>query len=89
MGGFAYCILYGISEWIAQGISRLQASLGFIVASFFLLFIIFTAINYFNPHLASEQSHITEWMLFTALMFWVIEHEISMTLEKKNNVKGT
>ena len=87
MGGFAYCILYGVSEWITQGISRLQASSGFIVAFFFLLFIIFTTINYFNPQLASEQSHITEWMLITALMFWIIGHEATMTRDKRNNSK--
>ncbi len=87
MGGFAYCILYGISEWITQGISRLQASSGFIVAFFFLLFIIFTAINYFNPQLASEQSHLTEWMLISALMLWIIGHEATMTIDKKKNLK--
>lgn len=87
MGGFAYCILYGISEWITQGISRLQASSGFIVAFFFLLFIIFTAINYFNPQLASEQSHLTEWMLISALMLWIIGHEATMTIDKKKILK--
>ncbi|NVM17030.1 MAG: DUF998 domain-containing protein [Candidatus Lokiarchaeota archaeon] len=87
MGGFAYCVLYGVSEWITEGISKLQASLGFVVALFFLLFIIFTAINYFNPHLAAEQSHITEWMLISMLMFWIIEHEATMTRDKRNNLK--
>ena len=84
MGGFAYCILYGISEWITQGISKLQASSGFIVALFFLQFIIFNAINFFNPELVLEQSHLTEWILFSVLMFWIIEHEVSMTKDKKD-----
>jgi hypothetical protein len=87
MGGFSYCVLYGISEWTTQGISKLQASSGFIVALFFLIFIIFTAINYFNPELFLEQSHLTEWILFVVLMFWIIEHEVSMTKEKRNILK--
>jgi len=87
LGGFSYCILYGYTEWITQGISRLQASSGFIVALFFLIFIIFTAINYFNPELASVQSHITEWMLISVLMFWIIGHEVSMTIDKRNMLK--
>ena len=87
MGGFSYCILYGISEWTTQGISKLQASSGFIVALFFLIFIIFTAINYFNPELFLEQSHLTEWILFVVLMFWIIEHEVSMTKDKRNLLK--
>jgi len=84
MGGFSYCILYGISEWTTQGISKLQASSGFIVTLFFLIFIIFTAINYFNPELFVEQSHITEWILSLVLMFWILEHEIIMTKDKIN-----
>ncbi|MFX0076608.1 MAG: DUF998 domain-containing protein [Candidatus Hermodarchaeota archaeon] len=87
LGGFAYCILYGISEWITKGISKLQAFSGFVVALFFLLFIIFTAINYFDPTLAQEQSHLIEWLLICVLMFWVIQHEASMTLDKKRTLK--
>ena len=87
MGGFSYCILYGISEWITKGISKLQASSGFIVALFFLQFIIFNAINFFNPELVLEQSHLTEWILFSVLMFWIIEHEVSMTKDKRNILK--
>jgi len=87
IGGFSYCILYGISEWTTKGISKLQAFSGFIVALFFLIFIIFTAINYFNPELFLEQSHLTEWILFTVLMFWIIEHEVIMTKDKRNILK--
>ena len=87
LGGFAYCILYGISEWITKGISKIQASSGFLVAFFFLLFIVFTAINYFNPEIALEQSHLTEWILFCALIFWVILHEASMTWDKRKSSK--
>ncbi len=87
LGGFAYCILYGISEWVTEGISKLQASTGFLVAFFFLLFIIFTAINYFDPQLALVESHLTEWILFGALMFWVIQHEACMTLDKRRTLK--
>lgn len=89
LGGFAYCILYGISEWITSGISKLQASSGFVVALLFLLFIVFTAINFFNPTLAAEQSHLVEWILFCFLMFWIIQHEVSMTLDKKRTSKET
>ena len=56
----------------------------FIVALFFLQFIIFNAINFFNPELVLEQSHLTEWLLFSVLMFWIIEHEVSMTKDKKD-----
>ncbi|MBY9012162.1 MAG: DUF998 domain-containing protein [Candidatus Lokiarchaeota archaeon] len=85
LGGFAYCILYSVSEWMTQGISKLQASTGFIVALFFLLFITFTAINTFYPGLALEQSHLTEWILICVLMSWIIGHEATMTREKRNN----
>ncbi|MFX0049128.1 MAG: hypothetical protein ACFE8G_13335, partial [Candidatus Hermodarchaeota archaeon] len=87
LGGFAYCILYGITEWITKDISKLQASSGFVVALFFLLFITFTAINQFNPGVVSEQSHLTEWILICVLMFWVIEHEASMTWDKRKSSK--
>jgi hypothetical protein len=87
MGGFAYCIFYGISEWITQDISKLQASTGFIVLIFYVLFIIFTAINYFNPPLASEQSHVTEWMLIASLMVWIFIHEAAMYRDKKHKLK--
>ncbi len=89
VGGFAYCILYGIAEWVTKGVSKLQASSGFIVALFFLLFIIFTAINFFNPAIALEQSHITEWLLICVLMSWIIGHEASMTRNKRNVLKGS
>jgi len=87
MGGFAYCILYGIVEWVTKGVSKLQASSGFVVAFFFLLFIIFTAINYFDPTMALEQSHITEWILICVLMLWIIGHEAIMTRNKRNILK--
>ena len=87
VGGFAYCILYGIAEWRTKGISKLQASSGFILAFFFLLFLIFSAINSYNPGLALEQSHLTEWILISVLMFWVIEHEVIMTKDKNSILK--
>ena len=87
IGGFSYCLLYGISEWKTPGISKLQASLGFIVALLFLQFLIFSTINYFNPQLVLEQAHLAEWILFSVLMFWVIEHEVKMIIDKKNILK--
>lgn len=87
VGGFAYCVLYGSVEWITKGVSKLQASSGFIVASFFLLFIVFTTINFFNPTIVVEQSHITEWILISVLMLWIIGHEASMTRNKINVLK--
>jgi hypothetical protein len=83
LGGLAYCILYGISELKGKGISKFQALSGFVVAFFFVVFIFFNTINYFNPELALELSHLSEWILFTLLMFWIFEHEISMKRDKK------
>jgi hypothetical protein len=83
LGGLAYCILYGISEWRAKGISKLQALSGFVVAFSFVVFIFFTTINFYNPELALEISHFSEWILFTLLMFWIIGHEVSMIKNKK------
>ena len=83
IGGLTYCILYGISEWKAKGISKLQALAGFVVAFFFVVFISFTTINIYNPELALELTHISEWILFTLLMFWIIGHEVSMMKDKK------
>ena len=87
LGGFAYSVLYSVCEWRTKGISKLQAFSGFIVAFFFLLFVIFTAINYFNPALVLKESHLTEWLLIGVLMFWVIYQETSMTLDKKRALK--
>ena len=83
LGGLTYCILYGISEWKAKGISKLQALSGFVVASSFLVFLFFTTINYYNPELALEISHFSEWILVALLMFWIIGHEVSMIKDKK------
>ena len=82
MGGFSYCILYGISEWTTQGISKLQATSGFIAAAFFIIFIFFTSINFFNYYLFIDEAHLTEWILFFVVMIWVVEHEVSMTRDK-------
>ena len=81
LGGLAHCILYGISELKAKGISKLQALSGFVVAYFFIVFLFFTTINYFDPELSLEISHFSEWILYTLLMLWIIGHEVSM---KKN-----
>ncbi len=83
LGGLAYCILYGISEWTAKGISKLQALSGFIVAFPFLVFLYFTNINFFNHELALEISHFSEWILFTFLMCWIIGHEFSMIKDRR------
>ena len=83
LGGLAYCILYGISELKGKGISKFQALSGFAVSFIFVAFIFFSTINYFNPELALELSHFSEWILFTFLMLWIFEHEISMKREKK------
>ena len=83
LGGLAYCILYGISEWTAKGISKLQALSGFVVAFSFIIFIYFTAINFFNHELALELSHFSEWILFTLLMCWIIGHEFSMIKDRR------
>ena len=87
MGGFAYCILYGITEWVTEGVSKVLASTGFVVSFFFLLFIVFTAINFYNPTIALEQSHITEWILISVLMAWIIGQEAVMTRDKRNSKK--
>ena len=87
VGGFAYCILYGITEWVTEEVSKVLACSGFIVSIFFLLFIIFTAINYYNPTIALEQSHVTEWLLMCVLMTWIITQEAIMTRDKRNGKK--
>ena len=38
VGGFAYCIMYSITEWFTKEVSKVLAASGFIVAIFFLLF---------------------------------------------------
>jgi len=83
LGGLAYCILYGISELKGKGISKLQALSGFVVAFFFVVFIFFTTLSYFNPELALELSHFLEWILFGLLMSWIIGHEVSMIKDRR------
>ena len=83
LGGLAYCILYGISEWKAKGISKLQAISGFVVAFSFIVFIFFTSFNYFKIEVALDLSHFSEWILFGLLTLWIIEHQVSMIKNKK------
>ena len=83
IGGLTYCILYGISEWKAKGISKLQALSGFITAFPFLVFLYFTNIKFFNHELALQISHFSEWILFTFLMCWIIGHEFSMIKDRR------
>jgi len=83
LGGLAYCILYGISEWKATGISKIQALSGFVVAFSFIVFLFFTTINYYNPELALEISHFSEWILVALLLSWAIGQEIMMMRAKK------
>jgi len=82
LGGLAYCILYGISELKAKGISKLQALSGFVVAFAFIVFIFFTSFNYFKIELALDLSHFLEWILFGLLTLWIIEHQVSMIKNK-------
>jgi len=82
LGGLSYCILYGISELKAKGISKIQAISGFVVAFSFIVFIFFTAFNYFKIELALDLSHFLEWILFGLLTLWMIEHQVSMMKNK-------
>ena len=63
LGGLANCVLYGISERKAKGISKLQAHSGFVVAFFFIVFIIITSLYYYYPKTTLELSHFSEWIL--------------------------
>ena len=83
IGGLSYCTLYGIAEWKAKGISKLQALSGFVVAFFFVVFIFFTVLIYYKIEVALYISHFLEWILMAALLFWIIVHEISMIKDKK------
>ncbi|MHA1507664.1 MAG: DUF998 domain-containing protein [Promethearchaeota archaeon] len=82
LGGLAYCILYGISEWNAKDISKLQALSGFVVAFFFVVFVSLTYLSFYIPELL-RLSHFSEWILFILLMFWIIGHEVVMIKNKK------
>jgi hypothetical protein len=76
LGGFAYCLFFAISELATPGISKYQALSGFIVCFFFVVFIFYTSINYFDRELCKIESYISEWILFSVLISWIIEHEI-------------
>jgi hypothetical protein len=76
LGGFAYCLFFAISELTTPGISKYQALTGFVVCLFFFVFIFYTSINYFDPDLCVIESYISEWILFSVLISWIIEHEI-------------
>jgi len=82
IGGLSYCTLYGIAEWKAKGISKLQALSGFVVAFFFVVFIFLNYVHFYIPELL-ELSHFSEWILFTLLMFWIIGHEVCMIKDRR------
>ena len=76
LGGFAYCLFFAISELTTPGISNYQALSGFVVCFFFFVFIFYTSINYYDRAICKIESYISEWILFSVLISWIIEHEI-------------
>jgi hypothetical membrane protein len=88
MGGWAAAIFITLTEFLTPNFSRIQAFSGIVVIGFFVLFIVFNALHYFNPNDGwSEISHITEWILFIGLILWVVEHGIFTFKIKLNFLK--
>jgi len=83
LGGVVYCLFFAISELTTPGISKYQALSGFVVCFFFCVFIFYSTINYIDPELCSIESYISEWILFSVLISWIIEHEIYIFKKKK------
>lgn len=76
MGGWAAAFFLTLTEFLTPNFSKIQAISGILINGFFTQFIVFNGIHYFNPSQFSEQSHISEWILFISLIIWVIEHAI-------------
>lgn len=86
LGGIAYCLFFAISELTTPGISKYQALTGFVVCFFFILFIFYSSINYYDSELCVIESYISEWILFFMVTLWFIEHEMYIfRAEKKSN----
>ncbi len=55
--------------WVDPNFSKLQAITGFIVAAIFAIFLI-------------TRTALTEWAVFFAIIFWVIENSIYILYKK-------
>jgi hypothetical membrane protein len=76
LGGLGAAFFYTLTELTTPKFSKIQAFSGIVIICSFLLFIVFNALNYFNPGQYDVGSHITEWILYFILIFWIIEHAI-------------
>ena len=64
-----FCIMFSLLIWFDSRFSKMQSIIGFVVSGVFIFFI-FTGWT------------ISEWLVFFAIIFWVIENSI-YTLHKK------
>ncbi len=67
--GLIFCILFSFVMWVDPNFSKLQAITRFIVAAIFAIFLI-------------TRTALTEWAVFFAIIFWVIENSIYILYKK-------
>ncbi len=76
LGGLGAALFYTLTEFTTPKFSHIQAFSGIVIICSFLLFIVYNALNYFNPGQYDLESHITEWILYFIIIFWIVEHAI-------------
>ena len=62
MSGILYLFLYTYLEWKSSEFSMIQALFNFIVALFFLLYLVLLILNRVNQGVAPEAESLTEWL---------------------------
>ncbi|MFX1588981.1 MAG: DUF998 domain-containing protein [Promethearchaeota archaeon] len=82
MTGILYLFLYTYLEWKSSEFKNTQAIFNFIVALFFLLYLVLLILNRVNPGIAPEAESFTEWLFLFANLFWFFENGVYMLMKK-------
>ncbi len=80
--GILYLFLYTYLEWKSTHFSNIQALFNFIVALFFLLYLVLLILNRVIPGIAPEAQSLMEWLFLFANLFWFFENGLYMLIKK-------
>ncbi|MFX0026216.1 MAG: DUF998 domain-containing protein [Candidatus Hermodarchaeota archaeon] len=82
MTGILYLFLYTYLEWKSPEFKNTQAIFNFIVALFFLLYLVLLILNRVKSGIAPEAESFAEWLFLFANLFWFFENGVYMLRKK-------
>ncbi|MFW9948029.1 MAG: DUF998 domain-containing protein [Candidatus Odinarchaeota archaeon] len=82
MTGILYLLFYTYLEWKSPKFKNSQAIFNFIVALFFLLYLVLLILNRVNRGIAPEAESFAEWLFLFANLFWFFENGVYMLRKK-------